>query len=62
MTSIRETLWLIVLDWEAPWTFLEQLATWLDVVRDVVGRSEGDREGKWSKSKALAEEMREARE
>lgn len=72
--TLKDSLILITLDWEHPWTFLEQLRTWLDVIRELVdGVSQGglktDREkgneanGKgdtgWKKEKIVLEEMME---
>lgn len=34
--TLKDSLIMITLDWENPWSFLEQLRTWLDVVRELV--------------------------
>ncbi|PWN42077.1 DLIC-domain-containing protein [Ceraceosorus guamensis] len=64
MTAIKDSLFMIVLDWQAPWTFLEQLSTWLDVVRGVLEDAENaganvEERARWTKERALADELRE---
>lgn len=60
--ALRDSLFLITLDWEVPWTFLSQLIEWLDVVRDVVESAAGTNKSSWSRERAVWDEMKEALE
>lgn len=63
--ALRDSLFLITLDWESPWTFLRQLAEWLDVVRQTVEEAAGKGKGKstqWSREGVVLDEMKEKRE
>lgn len=64
ISSLRDSLFLITLDWEAPWTFLSQLLEWLDVIRDLVDRSiassSGVEQGQWSQERVTLDEMKES--
>jgi dynein light intermediate chain 1 len=60
--ALRDSLFLITLDWESPWTFLTQLIEWLDVIREVVEDSVEISKGSWSKERATWDEMKETLE
>lgn len=34
--SLKDAMFVILLDWEAPWTFLSQLIEWLDVIQTTI--------------------------
>ncbi|GAK65623.1 DLIC-domain-containing protein [Moesziomyces antarcticus] len=64
--SLRDSLVVIVLDWEQPWTFLEQLRNWISILRELIDRasdgalsSQQQRDAKWSKTRVALDEMRE---
>lgn len=64
--SLRDSVVVIVLDWEQPWTFLEQLRNWLsilselvDVAADGAATAQQDRDAKWSSTRAALDEMKE---
>lgn len=60
MDAMKDSLVVILLDWEQPWTFLEQLRNWLSILRELVDSSTGGAEdGKWSKSRAALDEMKD---
>lgn len=67
--AIQDSLILITLDWEQPWTFLEQLRNWLEILRELIdsasdgylNRRKGDTQ-QWSKAHVALDEMREKRE
>lgn len=63
LTTLRDSLFLITLDWEAPWTFLSQLLEWLGVIRDLVERaaasSSASEQGQWSQERVILDEMKE---
>lgn len=60
--ALRDSLFLITLDWEAPWTFLSQLIEWLDVVREIVEDGAGANRGNWSRERVIWDEMKESLE
>jgi dynein light intermediate chain 1 len=60
--ALRDSLFLITLDWEAPWTFLSQLVEWLDVIRETVEIAANSSKGGWSREGVVWEEMKEALE
>ncbi|UZJ54811.1 hypothetical protein CBS101457_004131 [Exobasidium rhododendri] len=60
--ALRDSLFLITLDWETPWTFLSQLIEWLDVVREVVEDASHSGGASWSREGAIWEEMKESLE
>lgn len=39
LRRMRDTLFVIVLDWSKPWTFAVQLVAWLHMLRDLVGNA-----------------------
>ncbi|KAN0060831.1 hypothetical protein ACQY0O_007490 [Thecaphora frezii] len=64
--ALQDSLILITLDWEQPWTFLDQLRNWLEILRELVdSASEGSlskrphETRKWSKAQVALDEMRE---
>ncbi|PWY98216.1 DLIC-domain-containing protein [Testicularia cyperi] len=63
--SLQESLVVIVLDWEQPWTFLEQLRNWLIILHDLLDRASDNgltqrgRDQKWSQTRVALDEMRE---
>ncbi|EST09482.1 Dynein family light intermediate chain [Kalmanozyma brasiliensis GHG001] len=64
--SLKDSIVVILLDWEQPWTFLEQLRNWLSVLHELVdGAADGalssqeQRDAKWSKTRAALDEMKE---
>jgi dynein light intermediate chain 1 len=60
--ALRDSLFLITLDWEAPWTFLSQLVEWLDVVREIAEQAANTSKGGWSREQVVWEEMKESLE
>lgn len=65
--ALLDSLVLIVLDWQKPWTFLRELKTWLEAVSKVIADIEKDnvesaaQERRRRKGKYIADEGRETR-
>uniref|UniRef100_A0A1D1YDT5 Dynein light intermediate chain n=1 Tax=Anthurium amnicola TaxID=1678845 RepID=A0A1D1YDT5_9ARAE len=63
LTTLPESLIVIVLDWSRPWTFVETLQRWIKVVEQAIDsvKKEGESGSKngWTKGKVLVEEMTE---
>ncbi|CAG8562847.1 241_t:CDS:2 [Paraglomus occultum] len=63
LTTLQESVIIIVLDWSRPWTFIETLQRWIKVVEQAINsvKQEGDSGSKtgWTKGKVLVEEMAE---
>jgi len=63
VTTIQESVIIIVLDWSRPWTFVETLQRWIKVVEQAINsvKQEGESGSKngWTKGKVLVEEMTE---
>lgn len=66
--SLLDSLVLIILDWEKPWTFLRELRRWLEAVRKVMNDIENDKaeasaaqESRRRKGKYVVDECRELR-
>ncbi|KAJ9479968.1 hypothetical protein PHBOTO_003722 [Pseudozyma hubeiensis] len=64
--SLRDSVVVIVLDWEQPWTFLEQLRNWLSILSELVDvaadgavTAQQQRDAKWSSTRAALDEMKE---
>ncbi|CBQ73860.1 related to dynein light-intermediate chain [Sporisorium reilianum SRZ2] len=64
--SLKDSIVVILLDWEQPWTFLEQLRNWLSILRELVdGAADGalstqqQRDAKWSRTRVALDEMKE---
>lgn len=59
--ALKDSLFLVVLDWEAPWTFLSQLMQWLDVIRDMIDKccAESNDAGQWSRERVVFDDMKE---
>ncbi|EPQ30041.1 uncharacterized protein PFL1_02158 [Pseudozyma flocculosa PF-1] len=64
--ALQDSLVLITLDWEQPWTFLDQLRNWLEVLRELVDSASGGSLSKrshevqkWSRTQVALDEMRE---
>ena len=64
--ALKDSIVVILLDWEQPWTFLEQLRNWLSILRELVdGAADGalsslqQRDTKWSRTRAALDEMKE---
>lgn len=60
--SLKDSLFLITLDWEAPWTFLSQLVEWLDVVQDIIQDATNTSKGSWSRERVIWEGMKDSLE
>lgn len=58
--ALRDSLFIITLDWEAPWTFLSHLAEWLDVVREIIEQATNTSKVEWSREQVVWEEMKES--
>jgi dynein light intermediate chain 1, cytosolic len=65
ITTVPDSLVMIVLDWSCPWTFIESLQRWIKVVEQAIDavKKEGAAGEKddWTKGKVLLEEMAELR-
>lgn len=62
--TFADTLILITVDWQKPWTFVETLERWFAVIRDGVQsvRDEGkDPSVSWSKGRVIVDEGKERR-
>ncbi|SPO32563.1 related to dynein light-intermediate chain [Ustilago trichophora] len=66
INSLKDSIVVILLDWEQPWTFLEQLRNWLSILHELVDRaadgalsSQQQRDTKWSRTRVALDEMRE---
>lgn len=57
--ALRDCLFLIILDWEAPWTFLSQLVEWLDVVQELVQEATNTNKSSWSRERVIWEGMKD---
>ncbi|KAJ1022459.1 hypothetical protein NDA16_003448 [Ustilago loliicola] len=64
--SLKDSIVVILLDWEQPWSFLEQLRNWLSILRELVDNaadgalsSQQQRDAKWSRTRVALDEMKE---
>lgn len=64
--SLRDSIVVIVLDWEQPWTFLEQLRNWLSILLGLIDAAAGGTlssqqqgDAKWSRTRVALDEMKE---
>ncbi|SNX85946.1 related to dynein light-intermediate chain [Melanopsichium pennsylvanicum] len=64
--SLKDTIIVILLDWEHPWTFLEHLRNWLSILHELVDRasdgalsSQQQRDTKWSRTRVALGEIQE---
>ncbi|TKY84532.1 hypothetical protein EX895_006434 [Sporisorium graminicola] len=64
--SLKDSIVVILLDWEQPWTFLEQLRNWLGILRELVDSAadgalsdQQQRDAKWSRTRVALDEMKE---
>lgn len=66
--SLLDSLVLVILDWERPWTFLRELRRWLEAIRRVVNDIANDKaqasaaqESRRRKGKHVVDESRDLR-
>lgn len=64
--SLKESIVVILLDWEQPWTFLEHLRSWLSILSELVDAAadgalsaQQQRDVKWSTTRVALDEMKE---
>ncbi|SPO27657.1 related to dynein light-intermediate chain [Ustilago trichophora] len=64
--SLKDSIVVILLDWEQPWSFLEQLRNWLIILHELVDSAadgalsnQQQRDAKWSRTRVALDEMRE---
>lgn len=64
--SLKDSIVVILLDWEQPWTFLEQLRNWLSILRELIDSAadgalsnQQQRDAKWSRTRVALDEMKE---
>lgn len=63
MDTLKDTLIVLLLDWQQPWTFLEQLRNWLSTLHDMIDTASDhgltSSRADWSSSRALLDEMKQ---
>jgi dynein light intermediate chain 1 len=59
--TISDSCVIILLDWTRPWTFLETLERWINVLHYVLDEicKEGIVDASWSKGRAIVDELKE---
>lgn len=63
--TITDSCVLILLDWTRPWTFLETLERWINVLhyvlKEICEEGKANTDIAWSKGRAIVDELREKR-
>ena len=64
--SLRDSIVVILLDWDKPWTFLEQLRNWLSILRELIDDAtdgalskQHQSHAKWSKTRVALDDIKE---
>ncbi|KAJ1022790.1 hypothetical protein NDA18_005124 [Ustilago nuda] len=67
--SLKDSIIIILLDWEQPWSFLEQLRNWLNILRELIDNaahgalsSRQHRDAEWSRTRVALDEIKDSLE